>query len=340
MFLRLYNWICLSINITDVVHYGVLTYEPPFYADRPLGIPGEPTIVDSGKNHVSLTWLKPEALDSAPVISYRVEVWEVGCEGGAQWKTLGSTPLTSFDAFNLKPGAEYHFRVTPKNRFGFGESVATSCPVLVGAPLRMPEFTKILPGQMKALLGKPLTLECSLQGHPRPIVLWYKDGREVVPSDGVEMRSVGNTCRLSLSTVQWKDSGRYTCEATNKEGRVSTFVRLFVVDDPRICDIDSHLKSLIDGDASLEEYPPQITMRLRDRRVQVTYPVRLTCQVIGSPSPGVTWFKDGVAVILNGKNIRQFLTTVLVTCTNFRARRQLDGWKFLHFGDRKNPLGR
>lgn len=48
---------------------------------------------------------------------------------------------------------------------------------------------------------------------------------------------------------------------------------------------------------------PQFTMRLRDRRVQVTYPVRLTCQAIGWPTPEVKWYKDGVEVISNGKLI-------------------------------------
>lgn len=32
-------------------------------------------------------------------------------------------------------------------------------------------------------------------------------------------------------------------------------------------------------------------MRLRDRRVQATYPVRLTCQVDGNPESEVTWYK-------------------------------------------------
>lgn len=33
-------------------------------------------------------------------------------------------------------------------------------------------------------------------------------------------------------------------------------------------------------------------MRLRDRRVQTTYPVRLTCQIAGCPNPIVKWHKD------------------------------------------------
>lgn len=238
-------------------------------------------------------------MDSAPVSAYRVEAWQVGSDGGARWNTLGVSPINSFDAFNLKPGAEYHFRVTPKNRYGWGESVATSSPVLVGVPLQMPEFSKILPGQQKALLGDPLTLECTVKGHPKPIILWYKDGLEIKPSHRLDMRCVGSVCKLAIQTVLATDVGRYTCEATNKEGRVSTFVRLFIVEDPRICDVDTKLKGLIEEDEANGEFQPQFTMRLRDRRVQVTYPVRLTCQVIGSPKPDVLWLKDGEELKMN-----------------------------------------
>lgn len=46
--------------------------------------------------------------------------------------------------------------------------------------------------------------------------------------------------------------------------------------------------------------PPQFAMRLRDRRVQVTYPVRLTCQVFGFPYPEITWFRDGTELVQDG----------------------------------------
>lgn len=46
---------------------------------------------------------------------------------------------------------------------------------------------------------------------------------------------------------------------------------------------------------------PQFTMRLRERRIQVTYPVRLTCQAVGWPSPLITWYKDNVEIEQNDR---------------------------------------
>lgn len=41
-------------------------------------------------------------------------------------------------------------------------------------------------------------------------------------------------------------------------------------------------------------------MRIRDRRVQTTYPVRLTCQVIGHPVPEITWYKNEAKISQDG----------------------------------------
>lgn len=46
---------------------------------------------------------------------------------------------------------------------------------------------------------------------------------------------------------------------------------------------------------------PQFTMRLRDRRVQCTYPVRLTCQTLGVPAPTISWQKDGIEMQENNR---------------------------------------
>lgn len=50
----------------------------------------------------------------------------------------------------------------------------------------------------------------------------------------------------------------------------------------------------------MEECLPQFVMRLRDRRIQSSYPVRMTCRAIGWPNPEITWYKDGNKIIDSG----------------------------------------
>lgn len=91
-------------------------------------------------------------------MAYKVEFWLKGAEG-ARWTELGITPINGYDAFNLKENGEYQFRVTPRNRYGWGETVQSEV-ITVGKYSELPEFTKILPGQLKALLGRDVALDC------------------------------------------------------------------------------------------------------------------------------------------------------------------------------------
>ncbi|XP_055374489.1 myosin light chain kinase, smooth muscle isoform X2 [Condylostylus longicornis] len=155
---------------------------------------------------------------------------------------------------------------------------------------------------MKALKDQECVLECVVKGTPRPRIVWYKDGQPIMSTDRVMIKQVGFTCRLRISQTDDNDSGRYTCEASNSIGRVSTFARLQVVSDPKIYAADSKLKKYVEmEDEKASEMIPMFTMRLRDRRVQVTYPVRLTCQVVGYPNPTITWSKDGSEIENDGR---------------------------------------
>jgi Immunoglobulin I-set domain len=242
--------------------------------------------------------MKPQCNDAAPVIGYRIDAWLVGKEGDASWKEIGQSPIANFDVFNLKHGCEYHFRVTPRNRYGYGPSTQTTYPIMFGDVVKLPEFTKILPGQLKALIDNDITLECVAMGSPRPDIIWYKDGIRIDSNEKRSISVIGPLCRLVIRNVTENDNGRYTCEASNKEGRVSTFARVQTVSDPKIFEADNKLKRNMETDLEqLDECLPQFTMRLRDRRVQCTYPVRLTCQVLGVPQPAVKWFKDDIELI-------------------------------------------
>ncbi|XP_047040434.1 titin homolog isoform X8 [Helicoverpa zea] len=270
------------------------------YKSVPDRIPGEPSVVDGGNNWVSLAWPKADPRDTAPVLAYKIESWLLGKEGGARWVELGITPLNSFDAFNLKQGEEYHFRVTPRNRYGWGESVQTSTPFGVGLAGDRPEFVEILPGQLKVLAGETANLSCSVKGKPVPEIVWMKNGHEIEEESRMTTLYNGQDCSLTIKGICIEDEARYSCEASNVHGRASTYARLAVVTDRLIWEADAKLKRERSQDAE-GDYPPQFTMRLRDRRVQATYPVRLTCQVVGNPPPTLNWFKDGEHLVLDSR---------------------------------------
>lgn len=85
-----------------------------------------------------------------------------------------------------------------------------------------------------------------------------------------------------------------------------------------------------------EDRPPQFTMRIRDRRVQMSYPVRLTCQVAGHPAPEVTWYKDSAEIRQDGKYTlnQPFLHTKLNFSWSWRAPRILEQrLEFPHVGN-------
>lgn len=54
-------------------------------SDVPGPVGGQPVVVDSGRNWVTLSWPKTEVRGSAPVLAYRVEAWPLGGDGGARW---------------------------------------------------------------------------------------------------------------------------------------------------------------------------------------------------------------------------------------------------------------
>lgn len=115
--------------------------------DVPQAIVGEPEVSELGPDWVSLRWTRPPRGTAAPVLAYRVEGWLQGVEGGARWALLGLTPVNGFDAFRMAPGS-YLFRVTPRNRYGWGESKQSSQAVQVGGKPTLPEFTTPLQGQV------------------------------------------------------------------------------------------------------------------------------------------------------------------------------------------------
>ena len=240
------------------------------------------------------------------------------------------TCITSTDVYHLKPEREYLFRITPRNKYGWGESLVSATPIKTVSRTGLPLFHRQLHPQIKALEHTDVELLCEVTGEPVPEVEWYRDGTKL---DGVkqpryELRSIKCDSHHALTIrdvrMETDDEAKFTCEAVNPAGRVSTFTRVLVVTDPRVAEADALFRQYVvfvwmlfllkekknlhfDASRQLDRLndnttmmAPQFTMRPRDRRVQVTFPVRLTCQVIGFPKPDVTWYHNGVAILIDG----------------------------------------
>ncbi|XP_042897175.1 uncharacterized protein [Parasteatoda tepidariorum] len=70
------------------------------------------------------------------------------------------------------------------------------------------------------------TLECRVDGYPRPDIFWEKSGRAVGKSRRIHMTRSGDRCLLQIKMPQLEDNGLYSCIATNNVGRASTQMKV------------------------------------------------------------------------------------------------------------------
>ena len=144
------------------------------------------------------------------------------------------TPITSADLYHLKPDREYHFRVTARNKYGWGESVVTSSPILTSSKTGLPQFHRQLHPQIKVLAGTDVLLSCEVTGEPHPEVEWFREGTKIT-DHRYELRSLWSSGSFKLHSMtirnvrmETDDEAKISCEAFNPAGRVSTFTRISV----------------------------------------------------------------------------------------------------------------
>ncbi|KAL3884749.1 hypothetical protein ACJMK2_024858, partial [Sinanodonta woodiana] len=129
------------------------------------------------------------------------------------------------------------------------------------------------PGNVTALVGSTVILECLIEGAVLGIQWERKDG--VIRNDG-HVTKVGNN--LKFVEVKYEDSGEYTCRG--------------------ISDNITRVSST----GTLSVYRPPIS---KEDPISVQYPpakwARFKCNVEGTPKPKITWFKDGKMLKHDGR---------------------------------------
>ncbi|NXC61674.1 HMCN1 protein, partial [Aleadryas rufinucha] len=122
------------------------------------------------------------------------------------------------------------------------------------------------------IVNNPLSLYCETNAVPPPVLTWFKDGHPLSSSDRVLILPGG--CRaLQIARARAGDAGRYVCVAVNEAGQDSIHYDVRVLFPPSISGADGDL-------------PEEVT-------VLVSKEAAMDCIPSGSPSPRITWQKDG-----------------------------------------------
>lgn len=129
--------------------------------------------------------------------------------------------------------------------------------------------------------GDTFTLSCNATGVPTPKISWRRENNGLLPTGGVVAK--GNTITIYNATKD--DRGIYYCIADNSVGKAAR----------RSVGVEI-------------EFPPQVNLVRPKYQQAVGYPAELHCSIEASPSPDISWLKDGYQ-INNDNNFYQISST-------------------------------
>ncbi|XP_044055859.1 hemicentin-1 isoform X2 [Siniperca chuatsi] len=119
-----------------------------------------------------------------------------------------------------------------------------------------------------------IAFPCPAKGLPKPVIRWLRNGQELTGNEpGVSILEDGTL--LILASVSPLDNGEYVCAAANDAGSTERKYQLKVNVPPDFRD---------------SETPSNVSLVLSQS-------TSLVCDVTGSPTPVITWYKDGTLVV-------------------------------------------
>lgn len=201
--------------------------EDPKFLPSP---PAKPTIVDSTRSSITLSWNKPLFDGGATVTGYKVEFRKLTEE---DWTVaIHNTDTTEFTVTGLTSGTEYVFVVRSINKIGISDPSPETDPYVATEREEVPTFD-VSPEMRKMLLVKEsssFTLTVPFTGKPVPTALWEKADVDLRVRGLINTTSSATSLTVERATRE--DSGKYTVKLQNVVGSASLTLSVRVLDTP------------------------------------------------------------------------------------------------------------
>uniref|UniRef100_A0A2R9A960 Myosin light chain kinase, smooth muscle n=1 Tax=Pan paniscus TaxID=9597 RepID=A0A2R9A960_PANPA len=124
--------------------------------------------------------------------------------------------------------------------------------------------------------NQTVKFRCEVSGIPKPEVAWFLEGTPVRRQEGsIEVYEDAGSHYLCLLKARTRDSGTYSCTASNAQGQVS-------------CSWTLQVERL-----AVMEVAPSFSSVLKDCTVIEGQDFVLQCSVRGTPVPRITWLLNG-----------------------------------------------
>ncbi|XP_023249744.1 hemicentin-1-like [Seriola lalandi dorsalis] len=233
---------------------------------------------------VSVTGLEPPVLaQGAPIIATGIgQSLSIPCmllDGiplpERHWSQNGKPVQLNGRMFLRSDGSLYIERTIPEDAGTYvctAVNVAGSMNITVTLEVHVPPEINAGPYHYIANEGVAITLSCEASGVPKPNVVWSK-GRQPLLRDHSSLK-LNPDGYLHIPHPTADDAGIYICTATSPVGYASREIQLSVNTMPKIMGVSGH----------------DNTVKMA---AEVGTEVVLPCEAQGSPSPLVTWSRNG-----------------------------------------------
>ncbi|KAM7380980.1 hypothetical protein PAMP_004243 [Pampus punctatissimus] len=275
---------------------AVVIIKSPF--EKP-GIPQQLLIISSTKDSCVVSWKPPSSDGGAKITSYYLEKRE---KKQNKWMSVTSKKIveTSYEVSGLIEGFEYEFRVKCENMGGESNWSEISEPVIPKSDQlpRAPVFREEI-RDMTVKYHANATFVTKVVGHPKPVVKWYRSGKEIL-ADGTKIKAQefkGGYYQLVIISADESDATVYQFRATNSEGSISATANLEVEVPAKI-----HLPKELQGMGAVQA--------VRGDHITIKIPIS------GKPEPAITWQKG--QEILSNTSYHQVITTRSFTSLVFQ----------------------